>query len=236
MIESLKKPTSIAIIILTITTIVFALLYLQKADIVTKTSTEIVQLHEQYDSLASYTKVNNIIIKTHEDSLAKLTVHLLDSINTLSWYKKNWHKTTIVYVDSNGHPVTRIDENLTDSGGTNTHQVTVVDSSKFVYKIKEVYIHDSIYVHDTVTVNKVKDSIQTKIVTVKEEVLKKGRLYGGIGGSVTEKLAIAPEARVGFTYGFTKLLFLDGNVAKTGFTDYSSGYKLAVSGGGKLDF
>lgn len=237
--EIAKRPTTIAITVLSVVCFILIVLLVQKADTVLTKDKEILQVHDQMAIMTASTVLQKDSVRKLTEELTATKSELTTASNSLSWYVKNWHKTTTVTKDPGGKEVTVIDEGSNETGGASSSSSSVTSSASSTKRTTDSSAVTTIYKHDTTNTVVVHDSLVYRDHEVLVEYTKKGRVYAGVGGAAgldAGKLSLAPEIRAGFTYGFTKLTYLGFEVDKSGVLDYSQGYKVGAFVGGKLDF
>lgn len=234
-----KRPTTIIIAVLSAACVILLLLYLQKADLVITKDTQLTQVHDQLTVVTASVTIQKDSVHKLTEELTTTSAALATATSSLSWYKKNWHKTTTVTKDPGGKEVTVIDEGTSETGGNSSASSSTSTSSASTTKKTDSTAVTTIYKHDTTNTVQVHDSLVYRDHEVRVEYLKKGRIYAGLGGTAdyaSGKVGVAPEIKAGFMYGFTKLTYLGFEAAKTGVLDYSQGYRVGAFVGGKFDF
>ena len=125
-----KRPTTIIIAVLSAACVILLLLYLQKAGLVITKDTQLTQVHDQLTVVTASVTIQKDSVHKLTEELTTTSAALATATSSLSWYKKNWHKTTTKKTDSTA--VTTIYKHDT----TNTVQV----HDSLVYRDHEVRV------------------------------------------------------------------------------------------------
>jgi hypothetical protein len=233
MLQKLKQPRTIAIIVLAIYAAAMTSLFFNKNSVALKKTTEIAILKK--DSSYAHARFEEVQkkLQTKEVEYSTLDSMHTEAITSLAWYKNNWNRKYSYNKGADGSLSVNIEEGGSTDAGSMSSSSSTSSTDKTEIKEKIVIVEEKKIVYDTISVTVKKDS-----TVVKEELVKyakKLRIHAGIGGTASENLELVPEIKVGATYKPFEWGYIGAEVTKSGVLDYSEGYKVGAYLGFNLD-